>query len=215
MATTNAFGLASPPLARICLHGDLQRFGRRLSLYVNTAAEVIRALSMQMPGFRRQMNEGWYQIRIAGRDAGENELSVRLNEPLANGAVIHIVPRLAGAKSGGVFQAVLGVALVAAAIWMPGISIAASNIMFSMGSAMALGGVAQMLAPKPKTPEYRTTDNGKQNTYFSSLDNMIAQGNPMPVPYGEMLVGSRRISQDVSTRDEGAGGKVVVIGRQG
>ncbi|EMB7605730.1 tail assembly protein, partial [Escherichia coli] len=30
-----------------------------------------------------------------------------------------------------------------------------------------------------------------------------------------MLVGSRRISQDVSTRDEGAGGKVVVIGRQG
>ncbi|HBP8878262.1 TPA: tail assembly protein [Escherichia coli] len=199
----------------MCLHGDLQRFGRRLSLYVNTAAEAIRALSLQVPGFRRQMNEGWYQIRIAGRDAGENELSVRLNEPLANGAVIHIVPRLAGAKSGGVFQAVLGVALVAAAIWMPGISIAASNIMFSMGSAMALGGVARMLAPKPKTPEYRAMDNGKQNTYFSSLDNMIAQGNPMPVPYGEMLVGSRRISQDVSTRDEGAGGKVVVIGRQG
>ncbi|HAX2039514.1 TPA: tail assembly protein [Escherichia coli] len=199
----------------MCLHGNLQRFGRRLSLYVNTAAEAIRALSMQMPGFRRQMNEGWYQIRIAGRDAGENELSVRLNEPLANGAVIHIVPRLAGAKSGGVFQAVLGVALVAAAIWMPGISIAASNIMFSMGSAMALGGVAQMLAPKPKTPEYRAMNNGKQNTYFSSLDNMIAQGNPMPVPYGEMLVGSRRISQDVSTLDEGAGGKVVVIGRQG
>ncbi|EFK6854679.1 tail assembly protein [Escherichia coli] len=197
----------------MCLHGDLQRFGRRISLYVNTAAEAIRALSLQVPGFRRQMNEGWYQIRIAGRDAGENELSARLNEPLANGAVLHIVPRLAGAKSGGVFQTVLGAALVAAAIWMPGISIAASNIMFSMGAAMALGGVAQLLAPKAKTPEYRSTDNGKQNTYFSSLDNMIAQGNPMPVPYGEMLVGSRRISQDISTRDEGGDGKVVVIGR--
>ncbi|EED1538096.1 tail assembly protein, partial [Escherichia coli] len=35
-----------------------------------------------------------------------------------------------------------------------------------------------------------------------------------PVPYGEMLVGSRRISQDISTRDEGGDGKVVVIGRQ-
>ncbi|UIV00031.1 tail assembly protein (plasmid) [Escherichia coli] len=34
---------------------------------MNTAAEAIRALSMQMPGFRRQMNEGWYQIRIAVR----------------------------------------------------------------------------------------------------------------------------------------------------
>ncbi|WP_460993851.1 hypothetical protein, partial [Staphylococcus aureus] len=65
------------------------------------------------------------------------------------------------------------------------------------------------------SPDYRATDNGRQNTYFSSLDNMIAQGNPMPVPYGEMLVGSRRISQDISTRDEGGGGTVVVIGRQG
>ncbi|MBE8037334.1 tail assembly protein, partial [Escherichia coli] len=46
----------------------------------------------------------------------------------------------------------------------------------SLGASMILGGVAQMLAPKPKTPEYRATDNGRQNTYFSSLDNMIAQG---------------------------------------
>ncbi|HAV9619568.1 TPA: hypothetical protein JLG92_004742 [Escherichia coli] len=29
------------------------------------------------------MNDGWYQVRIAGRDAGETELSARLNEPLA------------------------------------------------------------------------------------------------------------------------------------
>ncbi|SPX37855.1 putative tail assembly protein [Escherichia coli] len=75
---------------------------------------------------------------------------------------------------------------------------------------MILGGVAQMLAPKAKTPDYRATDNGRQNTYFSSLDNMIAQGNPMPVPYGEMLVGPD-VSQDISTRDEGGGGKVVVM----
>ncbi|HFF3513990.1 TPA: tail assembly protein, partial [Escherichia coli] len=157
MATTNAFCLASPPLVRICLHGDLQRFGRRISLYVNTAAEAIRALSQQVPGFRCQMNEGWYQIRIAGEDTAPDQISPRLHEPLNPGDVIHLVPRAEGAKSGGVFQAVLGVALVAAAIWMPGIGIAASNIMFSMGSAMALGGVAQMLVPKAKTPEYKST----------------------------------------------------------
>ncbi len=71
----------------------------------------------------------------------------------------------------------------------------ATTMLFSLGASMILGGVAQMLAPKAKVPEYKSTDNGRQNTYFSSLDNMIAQGNPMPVPYGEMLVGSRRISQ--------------------
>ncbi|MDZ9330865.1 tail assembly protein, partial [Escherichia coli] len=192
---------------------DLQRFGRRIDLRVKTGAEAIRALATQLPAFRQKLNEGWYQVRISGRDAGENELSARLNEPLANGAVIHIVPRLAGAKSGGIFQAVLGAALIATAIWMPGLSIVASNLMFSLGAGMVLGGVAQMLAPKAKTPKVSATDNGKQNTYFSSLDNMVAQGNVLPVLYGEMRVGSRVASQEISTADEGDGGQVVVIGR--
>ncbi|SPX06378.1 putative phage tail component [Escherichia coli] len=151
---------------------------------MKTGAEAIRALAMQIPAFRQKLSDGWYQVRIAGRDTGETELSARLNEPLANGAVIHIVPRLAGAKSGGVFQAVLGAAVMAVAIWMPGVGIMASNLLFSLGASMTLGGVAQMLAPKPKTPRTQTTDNGKQNTYFSSLDNMVAQGNVLPVLYG-------------------------------
>ncbi|EQB9549528.1 tail assembly protein [Escherichia coli] len=191
----------------------MQRFGRRIDLRVKTGAEAIRALATQLPAFRQKLNDGWYQVRIAGRDAGENELSARLNEPLANGAVIHIVPRLAGAKRGGVFQAVLGAALISTAIWMPGLSIVASNLMFSLGAGMVLGGVAQMLAPKAKTPKVSATDNGKQNTYFSSLDNMVAQGNVLPVLYGEMRVGSRVASQEISTADEGDGGQVVVIGR--
>ncbi|HBV1583491.1 TPA: tail assembly protein, partial [Escherichia coli] len=93
------------------LYGDLQRFGRRLSLYVNTAAEAIRALSMQMPGFRRQMNEGWYQIRIAGDDTAPEAVYARLHEQLGEGTVIHIVPRLAGAGKGGL-QIVLGAAAI-------------------------------------------------------------------------------------------------------
>ncbi len=75
------------------------------------------------------------------------------------------------------------------------------------------GRVAQMLAPKARTPTAASTDNGKQNTYFSSLDNMVAQGNVLPVLYGEMRVGSRVVSQEISTADEGDGGQVVVIGR--
>ena len=110
MAATHTLPLASPGMARICLYGDLQRFGRRIDLRVKTGAEAIRALATQLPAFRQKLSDGWYQVRIAGRDTGETELSARLNEPLANGAVIHIVPRLAGAKSGGVFQVVLGAA---------------------------------------------------------------------------------------------------------
>ena len=213
MATPHTLDMATPGMARVCLHGDLQRFGRRFSLSIKTGAEAIYALAMQVPGFRQKMNDGWYQIRIAGQDVDETSLSARLHEPLPDGAIIHIVPRMAGAKSGGFFQTVLGAALVVASIWMPGLSIVASNIMFPLGASMMLGGVAQMLVPKVKTPGVKQTDNGKQNTYFSSLDNMVAQGNALPVLYGDMLVGSRTISQEISTRDEGGGGQVVIIGR--
>lgn len=164
------------------------------------------------------MSEGWYQIRIAGEDVSEQTLSARLHEPLPPGVVIHIVPRMEGAKSGGVFQVVLGAVAVVAAFWTGGASMAAwgalSTGLFTAGASMMLGGVAQMLTPQPKAPSMHSADNGKQNTYFSSLENMVAQGNPVPVPYGEIMTGSRRISQELSTRDESSPDKVITFGRK-
>lgn len=174
---------------------------------------------MQIPGFRQRLSEGWYQVRIAGQDTSADNLTARLHEPLPPGAVIHIVPRMEGAKSGGIFQVVLGAVAIAAAFWTGGASMAAwgalSTGLFTAGASMMLGGVAQMLTPQPKAPSMHSADNGKQNTYFSSLDNMVAQGNPLPVAYGEVMTGSRRISQELSTRDESSPDKVVHYGRKG
>ncbi len=177
MAATHTLPLASPGMARICLYGNLQRFGRRIDLRVKTGAEAIRALAMQIPAFRQKLSDGWYQVRIAGRDAGETELSARLNEPLANGAVIHIVPRLEGAKSGGVFQAVLGAALIAVAWWNPvgWLGAAAVSGMYAAGASMIPGWCGADAGTESRTPTAASTDNGKQNTYFSSLDNMVAR----------------------------------------
>ncbi len=214
--------LASPGMARICLYGDLQRFGRRIDLRVKTGAEAIRALATQLPAFRQKLSDGWYQVRIAGRDVSTSGLTAQLHETLPDGAVIHIVPRVAGAKSGGAFQIVWGLpplpdhSLPPESPLRMGAAIGAggmTGILFSLGASMVLGGVAQMLAPKARTPRTQATDNGKQNTYFSSLDNMVARGNVLPVLYGEMRVGSRVVSQEISTADEGDGGQVVVIGR--
>ena len=166
---------------------------------MKTGAEAIRALATQLPAFRQKLSDGWYQVRIAGQDVSTSGLTAQLHETLPDGAVIHIVPRVAGAT----------LAAWGAAIGAGGMT----GILFSLGASMVLGGVAQMLAPKARTPRTQTTDNGKQNTYFSSLDNMVAQGNVLPVLYGEMRVGSRVVSQEISTADEGDGGQVVVIGR--
>ncbi|EHC5874304.1 tail assembly protein [Salmonella enterica subsp. enterica serovar Eastbourne] len=222
MATANTFNMAASPVAKICLHGDLQRFGRRFSLSIKTGAEGVYALAMQIPGFREKMSEGWYQIRIAGEDVSEETLSARLHEPLSPGVVIHIVPRMEGAKDSGLFQVIAGAALVVAS-FIPGLNVAVwagmaatwSSLALSIGAGLMLGGVAQMLTPKPHSPSMHHADNGKQNVYFSSLDNMIAQGNPLPILYGEMLVGSRRISQSLSTRDESSPDKIVHYGRKG
>lgn len=150
MATPHTLHMATPGMARVCLHGDLQRFGRRFSLSIKTGAEAIYALAMQIPGFRQKMNDGWYQIRIAGLDVNETSLSARLHEPLPDGAIIHIVPRMAGAKSGGLFRVVLGAVAIAASFlqqelhWQPGSSVIC-RCYFSIfspvfyGAAMMLG----------------------------------------------------------------------------
>lgn len=166
------------------------------------------------------MSEGWYQVRIAGEDVSADNLTARLHEPLPPGAVIHIVPRMEGAKSG--WTGILAGAALIAASFIPGLNVAVwagaaatwSSLAFSLGVSMMLGGVAQMLAPQPKAPSMHSADNGKQNTYFSSLDNMVAQGNPLPVAYGEVMTGSRRISQELSTRDESSPDKVINFGRK-
>ena len=80
---------------------------------MKTGAEAIRALATQLPAFRQKLSDGWYQVRIAGQDVSTSGLTAQLHEDLPDGAVIHIVPRVAGAKSGGVFQIVVGAAAIA------------------------------------------------------------------------------------------------------
>lgn len=154
---------------------------------------------------------GWYQIRIAGEDLNTDNVAQRLHDPLPEKAVIHVVPRAAGAKS-SFFQVVLGAALMGFGAWNPlGWSATLVGGLSSVGTSMALGGVIALLSPVPQPPKMRHADNGRENTYFSSLDNMIAQGNPVPIAYGEMRVGSRVISQEISVWDESQG-EIVVIG---
>lgn len=87
---------------------------------MKTGAEAIRALATQLPAFRQKLSDGWYQVRIAGRDVSTSGLTAQLHEVLPDGAVIHIVPRVAGAKSGGVFQIVLGAAAIAGSFFTAG-----------------------------------------------------------------------------------------------
>lgn len=210
-------GIKTNRPVRVCLYGKLARCGSRIDLYVTTAAEALHALVTQSGEFRRQFTGGRYQVRIAGSDLNTENFHACLHEKLPDGAVVHLVPRLQGASRRGLFQLFAGAALIAASFipglnafaWTVGAStLSLSGAAFSLGASLMLGGAAQLLAPRATGVD----DRYNKNTWFSGSENMMAQGAPVPVLYGEMRVGSRVISQDIATRDMSGEGKTIVIG---
>lgn len=180
------------------LYGSLAAFGRRFDMQVATAAEALRALMLQLPGLKKQIAAGVFQVRFRGRDLAETDIEGSLTQT-ADG-VLHIVPRVAGAgKKGGIIQTVVGAVLIvvgAMTSWSGG------TILIQAGIGLVIGGVAQMLT---KTPKMETGKGAEQsrNSSFSNLDNTAAQGSPVPLAYGRVYAGSKVASKGVETRRSG------------
>jgi predicted phage tail protein len=64
-----------------------------------------------------------------------------------------------------------------------------------LGVSLVLGGVAQLLTPTPKISK----DEGdpRKSFSFSGIQNVSRAGVPVPVVYGETLVGSVVISAGI------------------
>lgn len=72
--------------------------------------------------------------------------------------------------------------------------------MFAAGIGMAAGGVVQMLSPQPKGRNGQESSN--QPSYiFNGAVNTEAQGHPVPLLYGRMIVGSAVISAGIEADD--------------
>lgn len=187
----------------IKLSGSMaQRFGRTHRRALTSAREVFRALSNTIAGFDAYLREARakgldFVIFRDRRNIGHEEF-----ELLGPGDELRIIPVIRGSKRAGVFQALLGTALVAAAIWMPGVSIAASNLMFSVGAAMAVGGVVQMLSPQVSGLRMRQEPDNKPSYAFGGPVNTTASGNPVPLLYGQREIGGAIISAGVYAEDQ-------------
>lgn len=181
-------------MVTVLFYGDLKPFGQKFKLDVKTAGEALRALLFQIPKLRQHMNNDYYRLRIAGKDVSENTLEKSMSSVLPENAVIHIIPKAAGAKNAGIFSVIAGAAMVVIGIIT--IKVGGAALIVS-GLGMMAGGVAMMLT---KTPEIKT--DGSQNisnTSFSNLDNAVTQGEPIPLCYGEMMIGSKVLSQGLRT----------------
>jgi predicted phage tail protein len=180
-------------LRKIKLYGALAKFvGHRvLEADVATAAEAVRFLLTNWPELEAHMAQQYYRVHTAGEDLTLDDV----HNPM--GREIQIVPVMAGA--GAIGRILLGIALIAVAsvvtFGTAGGLFAAGALnaaVFGLGASLVLGGIAQLLTPTPKTDE----DEGdpKKSFSFSGIQNTTRAGVPVPVVYGEMLVGGIVVS---------------------
>lgn len=156
---------------------------------------------MQLPGLRQTIQKGFYKVRIGKEYLNPDALEQGLFYRLKDGMEIHFTPVVAGAKKGGVFQFVAGavLAVVGYALSWTGVGMVVGNL----GVGLMLGGVAQMLTKTPSISNANNDVTKKQSTAFSNIQNMAAQGQPVPLAYGRIRCGSMIISQGVETIDVG------------
>jgi predicted phage tail protein len=196
----------------IRIYGRLAKFLRRRTFRaeVASAAEAVRFLLANFPQAERHMVDQYYRVSIGARALDAEEL----HEP-AGGSDIAIVPVIGGA--GAVGRIVAGVALIGLSILTAGATIgllglaapfAFAPIIGGIGLSLALGGVSQLLTPVPRMagpgaasmgPMAKAADDNdpRKNYSFSGIQNTSRQGVPVPVIYGEAIVGSVVISAGI------------------
>lgn len=217
-------------LKTIKLYGVLaEKFGKQFQLDVVNTREAMRALSVQVPGFESFMlraHESGLKFavflnnknskyknkqssiydadskqQITGDNISEDQLDMNTEAD-----TIHIVPRVVGAGGGGALQVVLGVVMVAAAFITGGASIAAWGAvqagLIGAGVGMMLGGVASMLMPGVSTTQDQNQDGNRANKGFGSAVTTVAQGNPVPILYGQREIGGFVISAGQYPEDQ-------------
>jgi predicted phage tail protein len=196
-------------LRKIRVYGRLAKFlGQRVfEADVASAAEAVRFLVVNFPHLEKHMTDQHYRVSIGRYDLTLDEL----HDP-AGQQEIKVVPVLAGAGATG--RIIAGVALIALSFGIGAIASAGVTLggLFGIGTvgtigvgigvSLVLGGVAQLLTPTPKINQPGTAqdNNDPRKSYsFSGIQNTSRQGTPVPIVYGETLVGSVVISAGIDT----------------
>tara|TARA_B100001094_G_scaffold140981_2_gene136626 strand:+ start:4323 stop:4934 length:612 start_codon:yes stop_codon:yes gene_type:complete len=197
-------------LRKVKLYGPLadfvvERGGQEtMEADISTPAEAIRFLVANWPELQGHMAEQYYKISTGNFEVEQEEL----HYPASN--EVKIVPVIGGA-GGNTGRIILGAALIAAAIAMPASTGAFAGIkaagwqgagwvtkaLVQVGASLVLGGIAGMLTPVPKKPEYE--QDPKLSYSFGGVQNTTRAGTPVPIIYGEIFTGSVIISAAIDT----------------
>lgn len=179
-------------LKTIKLYGVLaKKFGKEFRLEVENTREAMRALCVQVPGFEHFMLHAHEQgLEFAVFQDKQNISETELDMS-TSAKVIKVLPKVKGAGGNGVLQTIVGAILVVVGIvmlYIPGAQPFAPSVI-AAGVGMMVGGIAQMLMPKIDNTQDENQDGNKANKGFGGAVTTVAQGNPVPVLYGQREVG--------------------------
>jgi predicted phage tail protein len=180
----------------VMLYGALgKKYGRVHRLEVRNPAEALRAFAANYPDFRKTVSDGSaYKVLIGGKQAITEE---EVFNPVGDKESIRFIPIVEGSGNNPVVRIVIGAVLSYFAPAWSGTFM--GSAMSSMGSALILGGISQLLFPAPKLDGPADKPDNKASFIFNGAVNTSAQGNPVPVCYGRLIVGSQVISAGLST----------------
>lgn len=178
-------------LKTIKLYGVLgKKFGKEFHLAVESAREAVKALSVQVPGFEQFMLTAHEQGLTFAVFQDDENISEDQIDFETGAKVIKIVPKVIGAGGNGVLQTILGAVMVVVGVvmmYVPGLQAFAPSVI-GAGIGLMIGGIAQMMMPKMDEGD-QNQDGNRANKGFGGAVTTIAQGNPVPILYGQREVG--------------------------
>jgi predicted phage tail protein len=214
-----------------------ERYGAEHTYYnLRTPAEAIKMLCINRPEFAQELVEAhnhgvYYRVMQFGSDMSYDDL----RSPLG-AKDLYIAPVIGGSGGGSTSKILLGAALVSFAVLTAGagagflglgagltagtftLGAAASTAIGSIGTAMILGGVADIISPQPQVPKTnRMTGRGESSSgvgpqnvtramngtqsyaYNGAGANTVGIGATVPIAFGKVLVSSHLLSIQVTT----------------
>ncbi|PKB90893.1 phage tail protein [Ewingella americana] len=197
--------LNNEPMRTIRLYGQLgSLFGREYKMAVKTPKEAIRALSVVVPGFEIFMNNSKRKGLTYAIFSGKKNISIDELEMDKGEEDIRIAPMIMGSKRAGVFQTILGAAIIAASAFYGYVTQDWSTAAYGIqaGAGIALGGVIQMLSPQTRGLANSQDADNKPSYAFGGPVNTNAQGNPVAWLYGRRRIGGAVISAGIFAEDQ-------------
>ncbi len=208
------------------VYGALRkRLGQcRFEFDVATPAQAIKALCVNFSGLEKWLMDSekdgvGYRVAVSKEKATEQNLAPLLM-PFSDREVFSITPVVAGAGRGA-GQMLLGAALIAIAITVPGAAFAGAGFTAAgtaatataaaipatfaataaafagkLGIALVLSGIATSISPQPE-PSSLDESVQLESFTFSNVVNTSKQGLPVPIAYGRVFAGSAVLSSSL------------------